>query len=580
MKNFYSAERNVQIVLSLMKQYGIKKVIASPGTTNYTLVASMQQDPYFEMYSSADERSAAYMACGLAVESNEPVAITCTGATASRNYLPALTEAYYRKIPVLAITSTQHQYRIGNNIPQVIDRNSLPNDVAKISVFLKNIESAEDEWGCNLLANKAISELFRNGGGPVHINLETSYSKDFSVETLPPAKKIDRITLTDKFPDLNSEKIAIIIGSHKKWPKSLEEKLDAFCSRYNAVVFGDHTSNYFGKYKFNSVLYLSQAYIKKETFDLAVHIGEISGEYTLFGVKAKSVWRVSDDGEMRDTFKCISKIFEMPEESFFGHYAKSQPSGGTSSAIAKLESQNSLVNEIKNNIPELPFSNIWIASKMAGKIPENSVVHFAILNSLRAWNLFDLPKGVLCYSNTGGFGIDGCMSSLIGASLADKNKLYFGVIGDLSFFYDMNSLGNKNLGKNLRILLVNNGKGAEFRLFSHPASRFGSDADKFIAAGGHYGNKSHELVKHYATDLGFEYMCATDKDGFEKNCKKFLSPKIDKPMLFEVFTDSDDESAALKLIGEITLSKKSKIYKSVKEMIPSRGIELLKKVLR
>ena len=102
--NFYNtAERNVQIVLSLLKENGIRKVIASPGATNESLVASMQNDPYFEMYSCVDERSAAYMACGLAVESREIVVLSCTGATSSRNYLPGLTEAYYRHIPILAI---------------------------------------------------------------------------------------------------------------------------------------------------------------------------------------------------------------------------------------------------------------------------------------------------------------------------------------------------------------------------------------------------------------------------------------------------------------------------------------------
>ena len=109
----YTVEKNVQMLIYLLKAHGIKKVIASPGTTNITFVASMQQDPYFEIYSAADERSAAYMACGLAAESGEPVVISCTGATASRNYVPGLTEAYYRKLPIVAITSAQHLGRIG-----------------------------------------------------------------------------------------------------------------------------------------------------------------------------------------------------------------------------------------------------------------------------------------------------------------------------------------------------------------------------------------------------------------------------------------------------------------------------------
>lgn len=98
-RKYYTDERNVQIVISLLKAHGIRKIVASPGTTNITFVGSVQQDPYFEIYSSVDERSAAYIACGLAAESGEAVVLTCTGATASRNYYSGLTEAYYRKLP-------------------------------------------------------------------------------------------------------------------------------------------------------------------------------------------------------------------------------------------------------------------------------------------------------------------------------------------------------------------------------------------------------------------------------------------------------------------------------------------------
>ncbi|WP_125140055.1 hypothetical protein [Clostridium transplantifaecale] len=108
---------------------------------------------------------------------------------------------------------------------------------------------------------------------------------------------------------------------------------------------------------------------------------------------------------------------------------------------------------------ELPFSNAWIASQTASKLPANSVLHLGIQNSLRFWNFYETPESVACFSNTGGFGIDGNMSSAIGAALTAPEKIIFWVLGDLAFFYDLNSLGNKNVSKNLRILLVNNGKG-------------------------------------------------------------------------------------------------------------------------
>ena len=177
---FYTDERNAQILISLLKSHGIKKVVASPGTTNICLVASLQQDSFFEIYSAADERSAGYIACGLSAESGEPVVLSCTGATASRNYMSALTEAYYRKLPILVITSSRSNFQIGHNIDQVTDRTVLPNDVAKLSVQLPLIyNNDEAEWGCVIAANKAILELSHHGNGPVHINLETNYSWNY-----------------------------------------------------------------------------------------------------------------------------------------------------------------------------------------------------------------------------------------------------------------------------------------------------------------------------------------------------------------------------------------------------------------
>ena len=177
MEKFYTSEKNTQMLVSLMKAHGIKKIVASPGTTNICLVQSLQYDNYFDVYSAADERSAAYIACGLAEESGEPVALSCTGATASRNYVSGLTEAYYRKLPILAITSTQHIGRVGQNIPQVLDRSNLMNDIVKYSITIPTIYNDEDKWACNVCLNTALLELRRKGGGPVHINLTTTYQE-------------------------------------------------------------------------------------------------------------------------------------------------------------------------------------------------------------------------------------------------------------------------------------------------------------------------------------------------------------------------------------------------------------------
>lgn len=579
--NFYSAERNVQMVIYLMKEHGIRKVVASPGTTNITFVASLQHDPYFEMFSAADERSASYIACGLAAESGEPVALTCTGSTASRNYLPGLTEAFYRKLPILAITATQPSVRLGQLIPQTIDRRKLPNDVVNMSIQVPTIHDSEDEWGYGVMINTALLELKHRGGGPVHINLETKYNKDFSVKEITPVKKIDRFCVEDNLPKIKAKNVGIFVGAHQQWSEELTSAVDEFCSKYNAVVFCDLTSNYFGKYRITPHIVCSQDFYKTSLSspDLMIHIGNVSGSY--LSVKPKEVWRVNPDGEIRDRFRKLTNVFEMEEKRFFESYNKLSESVNEE----YFKSWEKECDRFKEKLPDTPFSNLWVARNTILKLPEDSVIHFGILNSLRSWNFFSDLTTIRGYCNTGGFGIDGCTSSLVGASLANKDKIFYGIIGDLSFFYDMNSIGNRNIGKNLRLMIINNGKGIEFRNYNHSAAAFGDDADLYISAAGHYGNKSRKLLQHYAEDLGFEYLYATNKTEFLNNVDRFTDAEItEKSIIFEVFTDSENESKALKMIRTIEKSSgtdiKRKTKKLARNVLGEKGFKIAKILMK
>ncbi|WP_040213540.1 thiamine pyrophosphate-binding protein [Clostridium polynesiense] len=578
MDTFYTDERSVQILISLMKAHGIKKVVASPGTTNISFIASIQQDSFFEIYSSVDERSAAYIACGLAAESGEAVALSCTGATASRNYMSGLTEAYYRKLPVLAITSTQHSGRIGQNMPQVIDRTTSLNDTVNMSVQIPTIHDAEDEWACEVKLNSALLELNHRGGGPVHINLATVYSMNFTVKELPPARVIRRISCNNLFPELKCKKVGIFVGAHKKWSEELIAVVDRFCEKYNGVVFCDHTSNYKGKYGVNASLMCSQEQYDApcRTLDVMIHLGDISG--SAINMHPREVWRVNPDGVIRDTFRKLSYIFELEEKDFFEAYLKmTTEESKVSSYVNECREE---CKKLLRKVPELPFSNAWVAQKSISHLPEESVLHLGILNSLRVWDYFEVPNSVQVYSNTGGFGIDGGVSSLIGASLVDKDKIYFGVVGDLAFFYDMNVIGNRHVSNNIRLIVVNNGRGTEFRNYNHNAAYFGEEADKYMAAAGHFGNQSSKLVKHYVEDLGFEYLCATNKNEYLKVMDHFFTPdKLEKPLLLEVFTDSQEESNAIRIMNNLETTTKGAVKNIMKEVIGEKGFRTLKRLI-
>lgn len=586
MDKHYTVEKHTQILIALLKFHGVRKIVASPGTTNICLLGSLQSDPYFEIYSSVDERSAGFIACGLAAESGEPVALSCTGATASRNYIPALTEAYYRKLPVLAITASQHIGRVQSGYSQVIDRDAQLNDVVKESILVDCVYTPEDEWACGLSINKALIALKKNGGGPVHINHVTTYSKDFSVKELPKVKGICFTESLKKMPEISKDKkILLHVGVHSKWSEELSKAVEEFCENYNAVVVANHASNYKGEYGVNPGLVrgMQQYTSPNAHVDLVINFGSIA-RYSS-GAKGAEMWRVCPHGDVWDSERILTHVFQMDEAEFFQYYVNEAKKSQIHVEHTLVKAMKKEYEDIIMRAPEVAFSNVFIARHTIDKLPKGSVLHLAGANTARSWNFFPLSKSIECYSNDGTMGIDGQVSALIGESLATPSRLHFGVVGDLTFFYDMNSVGNHHVGNNLRLMVINNGVGAEFKLYMHPAYQWGEEGDKFMAARGHYGNRSPELLKHYAQDLGYEYLSASSKEEFLAKVEHFITPEItDKPMIFEVFTDSKDESDAIYAMNHIVSSVEGKVKSLAVDMIRKvagdEGISKVKSILK
>ena len=152
--------------------------------------------------------------------------------------------------------------------------------------------------------------------------------------------------------------------------------------------------------------------------------------------------------------------------------------------------------------------------------------------------MFHFENQVECYSNVGAFGIDGGMSTLIGQSMV-TSELCFMIIGDLAFFYDMNALGIRGLKSNIRVLLVNNNGGVEFKLGKVDSK----DVNRYIAAGDHFKN-----AQGWAETCGFEYLRAQTEKDFDSAIEKFVGLS-DKPVVLELFvSDTDDAAAYNKLV--------------------------------
>lgn len=567
-----------------MLKHNIKRVVVSPGGTHIELIAGMQYNNSFSMYSAIDERGAAYMAVGMAAETGEPVAILCTESVASRNYYPALTEAYYRQLPILAITGVHDYAQIGQLIPQIIDRSVSPKDTFRLKVHLPIIKDEKDIRESNLKINEALLELTRHGGGPVHINLPCSNNGFFFTDkTLYNTRVIHRYYIKDEFPDLPKGKVAIFVATHSEFSEELTHLIDQFCARYDAVVFCGHTSGYHGKYiiKSNILAYQKGAYEIYNDIKLVIHLGNHAAD-TLTLEKLKKtdeVWRVNPDGEIRDTFNKLTNIFEMREEEFFKRYVGDWTGEKYQSYYNKCSLE---VKRLKPPVNKLPFSNVYAAAMISSKLPDYSLIHLGLSNTIRAWSLFEFPISVRCSSNVGTRGIDGVLSTFLGASLVNREKLCYCVIGDLSFFYDLNSLGNRDIGRNVRILLVNDGGGGLFKTSGSAVHKYLGDefSNPYIAAAGHFGNKSSVLVKCYVEALGFEYLTASTKEEFDAIYERFLVPELtEKPMLFEIFTNSSDEREAFDKMSNIDITAQGIAKQVAKQILGQKSINAVRRLL-
>lgn len=594
----YTDDVNCQILIALLKEAGIRHVIVSPGSTNIPFSRSVQVDGYFTVYSAVDERSAAYMACGLAGELREPVVISCTGATASRNYLPGLTEAYYRKLPVLAVMSMNHAEDIGNLTTQIIDRTIEPRDVFLYKTRLDSVPSSGIAFSHACLeANRALYALRAAGGGPVGIELIDSGSASFTTRELPKAPLIECFEAEDEWPELGrDERVLVLLGSQPRYSANEEEALDRFLESRDSVAFTCVASGYSGRHAFHAALAAVQL-VGNPRFEsmapaLVIQVGEMTGDYDTNRFLSRldcPIWRVSEDGCLRRTFGRLDRYFRCKPQTFFERYTEADLliSGKPFGVIPAYEAAwRSYDGSLRESCPDLPFSNIWMARELSRRLPAPSILHPAILSSMAAWNFFPAPAGVRTVANVGGFGIDGCASTLLGASLAGGDCLAFCITGDLAFFYDMNVLGNRHVSKRLRILLVNNNLGMTFKHSGHYAHSFGSDANEYIAAAGHFVNRFEGTgglspAGAWASSLGFEYLCATDKEGFTSQLEAFVTSENERPVLFECFTTEDDERVARDLVLSIDGAKTPRaVAKDVlKRAIGGRGTKVVKRMI-
>lgn len=537
----YSIAKNIQIVIATLKAHNISQLVLSPGGTNAPFIRNVQDDDFFKCYSVVDERSALYFAIGIYLETGKPVAVCCTSAQATRNYLPGLTEAYYKHVPILAITFSKHYRFVGQDYMQAPNQTSLPEDAVRKTYALPYVANEPDFMHCARLANEAMLDLVHRVPAPIQLNvpmLDTELGKDVE-ENLPEVKIIKRYYEEDVANvNLADKRILIVVGENRGINDST---IIQFAKSHNAAIYVNHLSNMRNDFTVEGNLLLtvfSQADFDETLApDILITIGGQTGDYPLYHKLAESGckyehWRICPSGDIVDTYDHLTRVYECTYDEFFGGI------NGSSNTNDYLITWRSSVAKLNSDV-EIPLSNMYTAQKLHGLIPESSIVNFAILNSLRVWNLYPIKNKVRCFCNVGAFGIDGGLSTFFGQSVM-TDDLCFMVTGDLAFFYDMNSLGIRHIKNNVRIILVNNNGGIEFKYGVN--EEMGKQIDRYIAAANHFRNS-----EGWATVNGFKYHAVRTKKEFDELTITLVS-QSESPILVEVFTTDANESNAMSQI--------------------------------
>jgi 2-succinyl-5-enolpyruvyl-6-hydroxy-3-cyclohexene-1-carboxylate synthase len=547
----YTEIKNQQILIALLKKHSIHHLVISPGARMKDFAFSVESDPYFTCYSVVDERSAAYFALGVAQAHDEPAAIVCTSSTATCNYLPGITEAFYQRVPLLIITGDQDPRMLGQLQDQMIRQIDMYRDVVKKSVTLPIVQNNDDAWYCERLINEALLELRHHDDGPVHINVPVlSHSQPLTVKELLPVTAISRIALPDDDEALrktitelrNAGKILIIAGQNTPLKaRSIEKSLSRFFEKYNCAIHAEYMGNIHIKGSVN--LSALGSVLSDSAFDaimpeIVISFGGNIGVYGLKGLlrqKHFTHWLVSETGAVIDGFKNLRTVFECSPERFFSYCADNAPENTVNDEVY-YNALLSLYRQIKT--PDLPWSNVFVIQQFLSKLPEGTLLHLSILNSIRISHFFELPAGTQVYANIGTDGIDGCMSSFLGQALT-SDQLAFLLIGDLSFFYDMSSIRIRHIKNNVRILLINNHGGGEFYIGPRTET-----LDQHIAA------KHNVSAKGWIESVGFTYISLKTKEDLLSCLAQFVKPESDRPIVLEVFTDMKTDADAVNMVFE------------------------------
>ncbi|RNC87093.1 MAG: 2-succinyl-5-enolpyruvyl-6-hydroxy-3-cyclohexene-1-carboxylate synthase [Winogradskyella sp.] len=566
----YSKIPLAQTVVTLCKAHNIKQIIISPGSRNAPLTIGFTHDDFFKCYSIVDERCAAFFAMGIAQQTQEPTAVVCTSGSALLNYYPAVSEAFYSRIPLVVLSADRPKHLVdigdGQTIKQknvygehvVYSANlkldlrahnqvqgteeiplfkSMENKVEKFLGLQQDIQSSNEQE-----IHNALSSAVENSG-PVHINIpfdEPLYETTDELAIHPkPYTTINSKSQVDE-NDINtlseiwnaSSRKMILVGVLQ--PNSIEHKwLDELAKDDSVIILTETTSNLHHESNFPEIDKLIAPLNRKEFESLQPEVLLTFGGLVvskkvkrfLRDYRPKHHWHVNAH-IANDTFFILEKHLKCSPNSFFEVFSEKITPVASHYQPYWLDVRTRRRKLHDDYLKTIPFSDFTVFDALLKSIPENSRLQIGNSSAIRYTQLFQLRDDIKVFCNRGTSGIDGSTSTAIGAAVASKERVTF-ITGDLSFFYDSNALWNNFIPSNFRIIIVNNNGGGIFRIL--PGHKNTPNFDEFFET-------EHQLTaKQLAEMYGFDYSTANDSGTLRNALKSFY---IDGrgPKILEVFT--------------------------------------------
>lgn len=477
-----SSNKLILETIAVLREHGVMDYVLCPGSRNAGIVHSICESEDF-CHMATDERSAGFMAIGLALSSNLPTAVIVTSGSALANLYPAACEAYYQHVPVVFISADRPAAWIGQMDGQTMPQEGALGKMVKMSISLPE----ENIWHANRLLNEVMLVCKdRLPQGPVHINIpicEPIY--EFTVKDLPSVRTIKFCsTLKDLY--IKNTKTLIILGQtpmHENIPATILAQL---AQRYSIVA--ENLSNIPLKYYTNAfcIDWSRMEYVDR-VITLGGHI--INKELKQFFRihNPKEHWHVSSDGAVADLFCCQTLAIQSSIQDFMQEL------------LSKSDTQSKPIN-----LPLRPTKDIDrrtdIIAEFFSLLPPGAAVHLANSSTVRLAQIamelsrnkegFTVPT-ILC--NRGINGIEGSLSTAVGYAKTFQHEEVYIIIGDLSFFYDQNALWTTPLPRNLHILLFNDGHGSIFNTLPVPQE---PAASRYAIMGEHNRSAMHVAMLH------------------------------------------------------------------------------------